>query len=101
MNLARGATPLIYGTGRSGTPATRFAMLNKTARPVDKNTLLLIDDSDICNVIPRRILEDDIIDDRFVKWVGGQNLGPSDPQLLFSKSSKTLPRIFFATSTIT
>ena len=61
--------------------ATRnlFAVLNKTARPVDKNTLLLIDDSDICNMMTRKLLEDDVLDDLHVKWAGGLNLNPSDP----------------------
>jgi DGQHR domain-containing protein len=61
--------------------ATRnlFAVLNKTARPVDKNTLLLIDDSDLCNVITRRMLEERIIDDLYVKWATSLNLNPYDP----------------------
>jgi len=61
--------------------ATRnlFAVLNKTARRVDKTTLLLIDDTDITNVMTRRLLEEGRIDDTVVKWTGGENLVPSDP----------------------
>lgn len=56
-----------------------FAVLNKTAVSVDKNTLLLIDDSDICNVITRKILEEEVIADLYVKWNGALNLNPTDP----------------------
>jgi DGQHR domain-containing protein len=55
-----------------------FAVLNKTARSVDKSTLLLIDDSDIFNVMTRSLIEDGGIDESFVKWTGGENLQPRD-----------------------
>ncbi len=55
-----------------------FAVLNKTARKVDKTTLLLIDDTDIVNVMTRALLEQDRIPERLVKWTGGENLQPSD-----------------------
>jgi len=56
-----------------------FAVLNKTAVSVDRNTLLLIDDTDIRNVITRKLLEDKVIDDLHVKWIGALNLNPTDP----------------------
>lgn len=56
-----------------------FAVLNKTAVSVDKNTLLLVDDSDIRHVITRRLLEEKVLDDMHVKWMGSLNLNPTDP----------------------
>lgn len=56
-----------------------FAVLNKTARLVDKTTLLLIDDSNIFNVMTRALIEQKSIDELFVKWTGGDNLQPRDP----------------------
>jgi len=55
-----------------------FTILNKTARRVDKATLLLIDDSDIQSVITRKIIETKLVEENFVKWVGGLNLQPHD-----------------------
>ncbi len=55
-----------------------FAVLNKTARSVDKATLLLIDDSDIFNVMTRSLLEETRIDELYVKWTSGENLQPKD-----------------------
>jgi len=55
-----------------------FAVLNQTARSVDKATLLLIDDSDIFNVMTRSLLEDKKIDELYVKWTSGENLQPKD-----------------------
>jgi DGQHR domain-containing protein len=77
--------------GRIGKPVKRvraqtivavrnlFAVLNKTARSVDKTTLLLIDDTDIFNVMTRILIEEKRIDEVFVKWTGGDNLQPRDP----------------------
>jgi DGQHR domain-containing protein len=56
-----------------------FAVLNKTARSVDKTTLLLIDDTDIANVMTRRIIEEKLVDDRLIKWTKASNLNPADP----------------------
>jgi len=56
-----------------------FAVLNKTARSVDKTTLLLIDDSDIFNVMTRSLIEAGFIDETYIKWTGGDNLQPRDP----------------------
>jgi DGQHR domain-containing protein len=55
-----------------------FAVLNKTARSVDKATLLLIDDSDIFNVMTRSLLEEKKINEMYVKWTSGENLQPKD-----------------------
>lgn len=55
-----------------------FAVLNKTARSVDKATLLLIDDSDIFNVMTRSLLEERKIGEMYVKWTSGENLQPKD-----------------------
>src|SRR6266511_2463317 len=56
-----------------------FAVLNKTARPVDKTTLLLIDDSDVANVLTRKLIEEGHLEELFVKWTGGESLQPRDP----------------------
>ncbi|MBI4524599.1 MAG: DGQHR domain-containing protein [Deltaproteobacteria bacterium] len=56
-----------------------FAVLNKTARSVDKTTLLLIDDSDILNVMTRSLVEQKLVAELYVKWTGGENLQPTDP----------------------
>ena len=58
--------------------ANLFAVLNKTARRVDKTTLLLIDDTDIANVMTRALLEQERIPERLVKWTGSESLQPSD-----------------------
>lgn len=55
-----------------------FAVLNKTARSVDKATLLLIDDSDIFNVMTRSLLEEKQLDELYIKWTSGENLHPRD-----------------------
>jgi DGQHR domain-containing protein len=56
-----------------------FAVLNKTARSVDKTTLLLIDDTNIYNVMTRRLIEEKRVDELLIKWTGGDNLQPRDP----------------------
>lgn len=56
-----------------------FAVLNKTARAVDKTTLLLIDDSDLANVMTRQLVEDKTLDELYIKWTGGDSLQPRDP----------------------
>src|SRR4029079_7442236 len=47
-----------------------FAVLNKTARSVDKTTLLLIDDTDILNVMTRSVVERQFVNELYVKWTG-------------------------------
>lgn len=87
--------PLLFitidGIGKVGdaaqTPKTKtiecvrriFSVINKTAKNVDKNTLLLIDDSDLTNVIARRLIEADIVREEFVKWAGSDSLRDDDP----------------------
>lgn len=71
-----------------------FAVLNKTARPVDKTTLLLIDDSDICNVMTRQLVEEQLVDEMFIKWVGGENLNPKDPYFTTLHAVKDAVRFF-------
>ncbi|HKP01941.1 MAG TPA: DNA sulfur modification protein DndB [Chthoniobacterales bacterium] len=56
-----------------------FAVLNKTARSVDKTTLLLIDDTNIFNVMTRSLIEQKLVDELVIKWTGGDNLQPRDP----------------------
>ena len=56
-----------------------FAVLNKTARSVDKTTLLLIDDANIFNVMTRSLIEQKLVDELVIKWTGGDNLQPRDP----------------------
>jgi len=55
-----------------------FTVLNKSAKLVDKTTLLLIDDSDVTNLISRKLLEDEIIQENLVKWCLGDSLKPDD-----------------------
>lgn len=64
--------------------ATRnvFTVINKTAVSIDKQTQLLLDDSTISALIPRRLLEEGILDDSLVKWSSGsRSLSQSDPYL--------------------
>lgn len=69
-----------------------FAVLNKNAKLVDRTTLLLIDDSDITNVIARRVIEDKLIDEHLVKWYVGDNLNPSDPYFTTLNTIRELVR---------
>lgn len=50
--------------------ATRniFTVINKTAKSIDKPTQLLLDDSKISALIPRKLLEEGVLEDKFVKW---------------------------------
>jgi DGQHR domain-containing protein len=56
-----------------------FAVLNKTARSVDKATLLLIDDTQVTNVMTRKLIEENLIKEQPIKWTGGENLQQADP----------------------
>ena len=64
--------------------ATRniFTVINKTAKSIDKQTQLLLDDSKISALIARKLLEGGVLEERFVKWsskAGGLN--QSEPYL--------------------
>ena len=87
---------LVFGElGRVGHPdsqtvrdeiiqATRniFTVINKTAKSIDKQTQLLLDDTKISALIPRSLLEDGILEDKFVKWSSTtRSLNQSDPYL--------------------
>lgn len=64
--------------------ATRniFTVINKTAKSIDKQTQLLLDDSKISALIPRKLLEEEVLEDRFVKWSSkSRNLTQSEPYL--------------------
>ncbi|WP_445632791.1 DGQHR domain-containing protein [Nostoc sp. DSM 114161] len=64
--------------------ATRniFTVINKTAKSIDKPTQLLLDDSKISALIPRKLLEEGVLEDRFVKWSDPtRSLTQSDPYL--------------------
>ncbi|MBW4629477.1 MAG: DNA sulfur modification protein DndB [Brasilonema octagenarum HA4186-MV1] len=64
--------------------ATRniFTVINKTAKSIDKQTQLLLDDSKISALIPRKLLEEGVLEDRFVRWSSkSRNLTQSDPYL--------------------
>jgi len=64
--------------------ATRniFTVINKTAKSIDKQTQLLLDDSKISALIPRKLLEEGVLEDRFVKWSSkSRNLTQSEPYL--------------------
>jgi DGQHR domain-containing protein len=58
-----------------------FTVINKTAKSIDKHTQLLLDDGKISALIPRKLLEDGVLEDRFVKWSSKNNLNQSDPYL--------------------
>lgn len=82
---------VVDGLGRFGKPQkdlrkktievvrNLFAVLNKTARSVDKATLLLIDDTQITNVMTRKLVEEKLVSEQLVKWTGGENLQQADP----------------------
>ena len=64
--------------------ATRniFTVINKTAKSIDKQTQLLLDDTKISALIPRKLLEEGILDDRLVKWSSkSRSLNQSEPYL--------------------
>lgn len=64
--------------------ATRniFTVINKTAKSIDKQTQLLLDDSKISALIPRKLLEEGVLEDKFVKWSSkSRNLTQSEPYL--------------------
>jgi DGQHR domain-containing protein len=59
-----------------------FTVINKTAKSIDKQTQLLLDDSKMSAVIPRKLLEQRIIEEKFVKWSSQTtDLNQSDPYL--------------------
>jgi DGQHR domain-containing protein len=59
-----------------------FTVINKTAKSIDKQTQLLLDDTKISALIPRKLLEEGVLEDRFVKWASkSRNLNQSEPYL--------------------
>lgn len=57
-----------------------FTALNKTAKKIDKNSALIIDDSDFSAVAARELLEEDKINEDYVKWsLPTMTLNQSDP----------------------
>lgn len=77
--------------------ATRniFTVINNTAKRIDRQTQLLLDDTKLSALIPRKLLEEDVLEDRIVKWSSrSTNLTQSDPYLttidLISKCSVEL-----------
>ena len=64
--------------------ATRniFTVINKTAKSIDKQTQLLLDDTKISALIPRKLLEEGVLEDTLVKWSSkSRSLNQSDPYL--------------------
>ncbi|HLP90950.1 MAG TPA: DNA sulfur modification protein DndB [Nostocaceae cyanobacterium] len=64
--------------------ATRniFTVINNTAKPIDRQTQLLLDDTKLSALIPRKLLEENVLEDKFVKWSSKTtNLTQSDPYL--------------------
>jgi len=64
--------------------ATRniFTVINKTAKPIDKQTQLLLDDSKISALIPRKLLEERVIEEKFIRWSStSTSLTQSEPYL--------------------
>jgi len=45
-----------------------FTALNKTAKKIDKYTTLILDDSDFSAVVSRKLLEENMVDELYVKW---------------------------------
>jgi DGQHR domain-containing protein len=59
-----------------------FTVINKTAKSIDKQTQLLLDDTKISALIPRKLLEEGVLGDKFVKWSSqSRSLNQSDPYL--------------------
>ena len=57
-----------------------FIDLNKTAKNVDKNSLLILDDSDFSAVAARYLIENDESLERYTKWSSrGTTLADADP----------------------
>jgi DGQHR domain-containing protein len=64
--------------------ATRniFTVINKTAKPIDRQTQLLLDDTKLNALIPRKLLEEEVFADHLIKWSAKtMNLGATDPYL--------------------
>ncbi|HLO84207.1 MAG TPA: DNA sulfur modification protein DndB, partial [Nostocaceae cyanobacterium] len=62
--------------------ATRniFTVINNTAKRIDRQTQLLLDDTKLSALIPRKLLEENVLEDKFVKWsFRTTNLTQSDP----------------------
>jgi DGQHR domain-containing protein len=45
-----------------------FTALNKTAKKIDKYTTLILDDSDFSAIVARKLLEENIVNELYVKW---------------------------------
>ncbi|MEH2330916.1 DGQHR domain-containing protein, partial [Nostoc sp.] len=59
-----------------------FTVINKTAKSIDKQTQLLLDDSKISALIPRKLLEEKILEERFIRWSStSTSLTQSEPYL--------------------
>ena len=57
-----------------------FIDLNKTAKPVDKNSLLILDDSDFSAIAARHLIETDPTLELYTKWSdAGSTLADADP----------------------
>ncbi|MEH2178497.1 DNA sulfur modification protein DndB [Nostoc sp.] len=64
--------------------ATRniFTVINNTAKRIDRQTQLLLDDTKLSALIPRKLLEEDVLEDKIVKWSSkSTNLTQTDPYL--------------------
>ncbi|GFE72059.1 DNA sulfur modification protein DndB [Chroococcus sp. FPU101] len=64
--------------------ATRniFTVINKTAKSIDKQTQLLLDDSKISALIPRKLLEEKVLEEKFIRWSStSPQLNQSEPYL--------------------
>ncbi len=64
-----------------------FTALNKTAKKIDKYTTLIVDDSDFSAIVSRKILEDDLVNELYVKWA-------------FSSTSLNQADVYFTTLNI-
>jgi DGQHR domain-containing protein len=59
-----------------------FTVINKTAKTIDRQTQLLLDDTKLLALIPRKLLEDGVLEDKVVKWASkSTNLGQLDPYI--------------------
>ena len=60
-----------------------FTVINKTAKSIDKQTQLLLDDSKISALIPRKLLEERVLEERFIRWSStSTSLTQSEPYLM-------------------
>lgn len=89
-----GTTDINYREDTINVVRHLFTVINRTAKKVDKNTLLLIDDYDLFNVLARRVIEEELLTENSVKWTGGENLGDHDPYFITLHTVRDVVKYF-------